>query len=77
MPHCYNEEFKEKLVQEMMSPNGRTVSEIHRNTGISEPTLYSWKNKYRSEREVVPASQSKPENWSGEDKLAVVMRQRL
>nr|VFK63040.1 MAG: Transposase [Candidatus Kentron sp. TUN]VFK63142.1 MAG: Transposase [Candidatus Kentron sp. TUN] len=45
MPH-YSEEFKEKLVREMMSPGGRSVSEIHQASGISENTLYSWKNKY-------------------------------
>nr|VFK27331.1 MAG: Transposase [Candidatus Kentron sp. LPFa] len=45
MPH-YSQEFKEKLIREMMSPAGRRVSEIHRDTGISENTLYSWKNIY-------------------------------
>ena len=45
MPY-YSEEYKEKLVVEMMSPNGRSISEIHRATGISENSLYSWKNRY-------------------------------
>nr|VFK65183.1 MAG: Transposase [Candidatus Kentron sp. TUN] len=39
MPH-YSEEFKEKLVREMMSPGGRSVSEIHRASGISENRLF-------------------------------------
>nr|VFK61122.1 MAG: Transposase [Candidatus Kentron sp. TUN] len=53
MPH-YSEEFKEKLVREMMSPGGRSVSEIHQASGISENTLYSWKNKYGVEQEAEP-----------------------
>lgn len=72
MPH-YNEEFREKLVQEMMSPNGRSVSEIHRATGISENTLYSWKNRYGGGgKEAEEGRQSKPENWDGERKLLVL-----
>ena len=57
----------------MNSPHGRTVSEVYRDTGISEPTLYKWKNKYREEGEVIDANRLEPENWKGEDKLAVVI----
>ena len=71
MPH-YSEEFKEKLVREMMSPGGRSVSEIHRASGISENTLYSWKNKYGVEQEAEPGRAGKPENWDGERKLLVL-----
>ena len=74
MPH-YSEEFKEKLVREMMSPAGRSVSEVHRDTGISENTLYSWKNRYGGEQEeegAEPGRAVKPENWDGERKLLVL-----
>nr|VFK36739.1 MAG: Transposase [Candidatus Kentron sp. LPFa] len=72
MPH-YSQEFKEKLIREMMSPAGRRVSEIHRDTGISENTLYSWKNKYGGGQEVESGKAVKPENWDGERKLLVLM----
>lgn len=72
MPH-YSEEFKEKLVQEMLSPAGRSVSEIHRATSISENTLYSWRNKYRAGQEAEPGRAPKPENWDGERKLLAVL----
>nr|VFK67985.1 MAG: Transposase [Candidatus Kentron sp. UNK]VFK73292.1 MAG: Transposase [Candidatus Kentron sp. UNK] len=71
MPH-YSQEFKEKLIREMMSPAGRRVSEIHRDTGISENTLYSWKNKYGGGQEVESGRAVKPENWDGERKLLVL-----
>jgi len=35
----YSEEFKAKVVEKMMPPNARTVADVHRETGISEPTL--------------------------------------
>jgi len=72
MPH-YSEEFKGKLVGEMMSPSGRSVSEIHRATGISENTLYSWKSRYGGAgKEDEPVRQQKPSIWDGERKLLVL-----
>ena len=69
----YSEEFKEQVVRKMMPPNAQSVAQVHRDTGVSEPTLYAWRNRYRAEGCVVPADPSNPESWSGEDKLAVVI----
>lgn len=69
----YSEEFKEQVVRKMMPPNAQSVAEVHRETGVSEPTLYAWRNRYRTEGSVVPADPSNPESWSGENKLAVVI----
>ena len=69
----YSEEFKEKIVQKMMPPNSQSVAQISRDTGICGPTLYTWKKQYQREGIAVPADPSNPENWSGEDKLAVVI----
>ena len=69
----YSDEFKEQVVRKMMPPNAQSVAQVHRDTGISEPTLYAWRNRYRAEGHVVPADQSNPESWRGEDKLAVVI----
>ena len=69
----YSDEFKEQVVRKMMAPNAQSVAQVHRETGISEPTLYAWRNRYRAEGHVVPAEPSNPENWSGENKLAVVI----
>ena len=57
----------------MMPPNAQSVAQIHRDTGACEPTLYNWRNQYKNEGRVVPADPSNPENWSGQDKLAVVI----
>jgi len=69
----YSEEFKEKIVQKMMPPNSQSVAQISRDTGVCEPTLYTWKKQYQKEGVAVPADPSNPENWSGEDKLLVVI----
>lgn len=70
----YSEEFKEKIVQKMMPPNAVSVAQLHRETGVSEPTLYSWRNKVLGKGKAVPADPSNPEQWNGQDKLAVVIQ---
>ncbi len=69
----YEKEFKEQVVHRMMPPNSMSVSEVSRETGVSEATLYAWRNEYRRKGKAVPADPSNPENWSGENKLAVVI----
>ena len=72
MPH-YSEEFKEQTVRKMMPPNALSVAQVSRDTGVSDATLYNWRNQFRHEGKAVPADPSNPENWSGENKLAVVI----
>jgi len=72
MPH-YSKEFTEQVVRKMMAPNAKSVAQVSRDTGVSEPTLYNWRNRFRNEGKAVPADPSNPENWSGENKLAVVI----
>jgi len=72
MPH-YSEEFKEQTVRKMMPPNALSVAQVSRDTGVSDATLYNWRNQLRYEGKAVPADPSNPENWSGENKLAVVI----
>ena len=69
----YSEEFKEQVVRKMMSPNAMSVAQVSRDTGVSEQALYNWRNRFRNEGKAVPADPSNPENWSGENKLAVVI----
>ncbi len=69
----YSEDFKEQIVRKMMPPNAQSVAQISRDTGVSEQALYNWRNQYRHEGKAVPADPSNPENWSGANKLAVVI----
>ena len=69
----YSEGFRERAVQMMMPPNAMSVAQVSRETGVSEQTLYNWRNRFRHEGRAVPAESKNPENWSGENKLAVVI----
>lgn len=69
----YSEEFKESVVKRMMPPNPVSVSQLVKETGVSDVTLYKWRKDYRNRGIAVPGDNSNPENWSSEDKLAVVI----
>ena len=69
----YSDEFKEQVVRKMMPPNAMSVAQVSRDTGVSDVTLYNWRNRLRREGNAVPAVPSNPVNWSGENKLAVVI----
>lgn len=69
----YAPEFKEQTVRKLMAPNALSVAQVSRETGVSEAALYNWRNQFRQQGIAVPADPSNPENWSGENKLAVVI----
>lgn len=73
MQHRYSAEFKESVIQKMMPPNPVSVSQLVKETGVSDVTLYKWRNDYRNQGIAVPANQNKPDQWAAEDKLAVVI----
>ena len=69
----YSTEFKEAAVKKMMPPHAIPVQKIRQETGVSDVTLYKWRNEYRNKGVAVPGSDIKPDNWKGQDKLAVVI----
>lgn len=46
--------------------------EVARAEGISEQTLYNWRNQAKEQGQPVPGKTSSTEDWSAETKLAVV-----
>jgi transposase len=69
----YSKEFKESAIKKMMSPNPVSIPKLSSETGVSDVTLYKWRNLYRNKGVAVPGDNSKPDNWSAGDKVAVVI----
>jgi site-specific recombinase XerD len=69
----YSDEFKESAIKKMMSPNPVSIPKLSSEIGVSDVTLYKWRNLYRNKGVAVPGDKSKPENWSAGVKLAVVI----
>ncbi|GGA69368.1 transposase [Ornithinibacillus halotolerans] len=69
----YTEEMKESIIKRMMPPNNESVSQLSKELGISEPTLYNWRKKARLAGNPTPGDGQSSEHWSSEDKFLVVM----
>ena len=73
----YSPELKEQIVRKMMPPNSQSVASIHRETGISMPSLYAWKKQCRERGFVVPNKPTSAERWDAKAKLAAVIHTAL
>jgi transposase len=69
----YSEERKEAILKRMMPPENKKISELARESGITEQTLYTWRRQVRKQGIAVPGSGKNAEQWSSEDKFAVVL----
>ena len=69
----YPEERKEAVLKKMLPPNNPSISTLAKEEGISEATLYNWRNQARSEGRLLPDSDRTPAGWSAADKFAAVV----
>lgn len=69
----YSPERKEAVLKKMLPPHSKSIRELAREEGISEPTLYNWRKAARSQGCLLPDAQSEPEGWSSSDKFAAVL----
>ncbi|WP_048801289.1 transposase, partial [Oligella urethralis] len=70
----YSPEFKAQIVKKMMPPNNQSVAQISRESGIHVSTLYSWKKQLQARGFVVPAKESRPDQWDTKAKLAAIIQ---
>ena len=68
----YSIERKESVLSKLLVPGRYSVAEISREEGISEQTLYAWRNKARQTGVLMPNNQS-PDRWDKQTKFAVVL----
>lgn len=69
----YSPERKAAVLAKMMPPQNMRVSSLAEETGISQQTLYNWRQKARDEGGVVPGDGKNSEQWSSSDKFSVVV----
>ena len=69
----YSEERKASVIKKLLPPNNRSVSDVAKEEGISDQTLYNWRNQIKNKGLAVPGKKSKSEDWSAQAKLATVI----
>jgi len=71
--HRYSEVVKADVRRRISPAMRQSVVRISEELGIHLVTLYTWRNGWRFQGEVVPASVKEPEGRSAADKFTVVL----
>ena len=69
----YPRERKEAVLKKMLPPHNRPITQLAREEGISEATLYLWRTAARKEGRLLPDGDTTPTGWSASDKFAAVL----
>ncbi len=69
----YSPERKEAVLKKMLPPHNKSIPQIAAEEGISEPTLYLWRQQARSQGRLLPDGDTTPAGWTSRDKFAAVL----
>ncbi len=69
----YSEEFRASVAARLLPPNNARIADIVKETGVPRDTLYDWRAKYRNKQGVSPYSGKLTNQFSADDKLAVII----
>jgi transposase-like protein len=69
----YSPERKESVLRKMMAPHNRTIKELAREEGISEATMYNWRQEARGKGLLLPDGAAGPAGWNARDKFNAVL----
>jgi transposase-like protein len=63
----YPNGFREAAVRKMMEPGARSVAVLSKELGVSEQTLYNWRNRFRVAG-AVGANERTPRQWTAQER---------
>jgi transposase-like protein len=69
----YSEEFRASVAARLLPPNNARIADIVKETGVPKDTLYEWRTRYRNKQGFSPASCKSSNQYSADDKLAVII----
>lgn len=69
----YPLERKEAVLKKMLPPNNISMTELSKEEGISDATLYNWRKQARKQGRLMPDSDNSPTGWTSRDKFSAVM----
>lgn len=69
----YSIERKESVLKKMLPPNNCSIAELANQEGISDATLYNWRQQARHSGKLMPDSDNTPAGWLSRDKFAAVL----
>ncbi|MHB1392986.1 MAG: helix-turn-helix domain-containing protein [Clostridia bacterium] len=56
---AYSKELKDSIIAKMLPPQNQSISDIQRETGMSEGTLKKWRSEIRQKGFAAPGGEQK------------------
>lgn len=69
----YSQERREAVLSKLMPPYNMSIAALAEETGISQQSLYNWRQNAREKGFVMPGNKKNSEQWSSHDKFAAVL----
>lgn len=69
----YSDKRKEAVLNKLLPPDNRTVSQLAKEEGISPVTVYGWRKQARTSGRLLPENSAQPEGWRSQDKFNAVL----
>lgn len=69
----YSKRIKQSALRKVLPPENRSVSEVAREIGISEQTIYNWKKSAENGTLILDAEQTSPVSLSSAEKLSLLV----
>ena len=69
----YPEKRKAAILQKMLPPNNKPISQLSSEEGIAQGTLYNWRAAARAQGQLMPDGDITPRGWVSADKFAAVL----
>lgn len=69
----YSPERKASVLRKLLPPHNLSVAVLPRQEGISDVTLYTWRQQAKARGEIAPGNRKVPEDWPQAEKLAAVI----
>jgi transposase-like protein len=69
----YSPERKESALKKMCPPNNISITKLSLEMGISQATLYYWRNQAKNKGQLMPGNCKNAEAWSSANKFAAVL----
>lgn len=66
-------ERKAAILAKLLPPYNMTISAVAQMEGISDATLYNWRNQAKSEGKPVPGADKNSEQWPAEARFAAIV----
>ena len=65
----FSEGFKKSMVEKLLTPGGIGISELSKEIGVSNQTLYNWRDKFVNEDDIAKS----PRKWNMREKYTALI----